>query len=211
MRRYSPIDQVIIQLTHFLKPLAGDAASQRPNPAEALDDRVLTPDERRLSTALMRINHAGEICAQALYQGQAAMTRNAALKAHFKQAAAEEVDHLQWCQDRITDMGGQVSRLTPLWQLGALGIGRFAGLFGDAYSLGFLAETEHQVSAHLSKHLERLPLNDLKSRTILQQMRQDEEQHAYQALEHGGKPLPQGIRLLMTISAKIMTSIAFYI
>lgn len=220
MRRYSPIDQVIIQLTSFLDPLAppipaaqgAPRSEPRPNPANALaEEPPLTPQAQQQSIGLMRVNHAGEVCAQALYQGQAAITSDPRLKAHLEQAGREEVDHLNWCQERITEMGGRVSRLSRLWHAGALGIGRLAGLCGDKYSLGFLAETERQVSQHLEQHLARLPVDDVKSRAILTQMKQDEEQHAHQAMEQGGQPLPSPIRLLMKISAKIMTTVAFYI
>jgi ubiquinone biosynthesis monooxygenase Coq7 len=160
---------------------------------------------------MMRINHAGEVCAQALYQGQALLARKPALKTYLKHAADEEADHLAWCADRIEALGGKTSYLTPLWYAGSLLIGVAAGLCGDRISLGFLAETEVQVTEHLRKHLEKLPKADLKSRAILTQMQTDEQNHAHEAIVNGGTTLPFGIPSVMRLSAKIMTSLAFYL
>jgi ubiquinone biosynthesis monooxygenase Coq7 len=160
---------------------------------------------------MMRVNHAGEVCAQALYQGQALLARKPALKTHLRQAAHEEADHLAWCAERIQALGGKTSYFNPLWYFGSLLIGMAAGLCGDKISLGFLAETEDQVSEHLKGHLDKLPQADLKSRAILTQMQVDEQNHANEALAHGGAALPLGIPSVMRLSAKIMTNLAFYL
>jgi len=207
MRRYGSLDQVFIQLDGFLKK----SAPQRPNPANAISENPLSKQEQRQSIGLMRINHSGEVCAQALYQGQAWFSRNPQLANNLRQAAREEEDHLNWCATRLQELNGRPSHLTPLWYAGALGIGCLASLLGDRYSLSFLAETEHQVSAHLQKHLNLLPSQDLKSQAILKQMKYEEEQHAHHALEQGGVPLPSWVALSMRLSAKIMTSITYWI
>jgi len=213
MRCYTPIDQVIIQFADCLNTFfTGSPKPQaRPNPGDTQPNVPLMPSEAQSAIRMMRINHAGEVCAQALYQGQALLARKPDLKAHLTHAANEEADHLAWCAERITALGGKTSYLNPFWYTGSLLIGMTAGLCGDKISLGFLAETEDQVTEHLSEHLQKLPPADLKSRAILTQMQLDEQNHAHEALAHGGAPLPFGIPSLMRLSAKIMTSLTFYL
>lgn len=186
MRHYSLVDQVISRI-----------------------DGILTGSPSSLS--LMRVNHSGEICAQALYHGQALVARNAELEKKLKEAAEEEQAHLEWCEKRIVDLGGKPSLLNPLWSVGSFGIGMLAGLLGDKQSLGFIAETEHQVTAHLDKHLALLPEDDHKSREILLKMREDECRHATNAIESGGVSLPLWVRGVMAITAKVMTVTSKYI
>jgi ubiquinone biosynthesis monooxygenase Coq7 len=229
MRSYTLVDQVIIQLANCLTRFCGPSQNKttshsthpayssassphsRHNPSDGLPEVPLSPAEANTSIQLMRVNHAGEVCAQALYQGQALMAKQPTIKAHLKQAAKEEADHLAWCAGRIHALGGKTSRLNPLWYTGSLLIGMIAGLSGDKISLGFLAETEQQVTAHLQGHLQKLPTADRKSHAILTQMQTDEQTHAQLALEKGGGNLPFGIPTLMRLSAKIMTTLAFYI
>jgi 3-demethoxyubiquinol 3-hydroxylase len=167
--------------------------------------------DSQLSLSLMRVNHSGEICAQALYHGQALMARDPELETRLKEAAEEEQSHLDWCEKRILALGGKTSLLNPFWTMGSFGIGAIAGLLGDKISLGFIAETEHQVTAHIDKHLELLPKEDQESREILLKMREDECRHATNAIENGGVPLPFWARSLMAATAKVMTITARYI
>lgn len=169
------------------------------------------PNDERKAASLMRVNHTGEVCAQALYRGQALMARNAPLIEHLNQAADEEQAHLQWCGDRLKELNSQPSRLNPCFAAGSFGIGMIAGLCGEALSLGFVAETEKQVGLHLEKHLKAMPKNDEKSRAILQQMQIDEQKHATQAIAHGAKPLPQIVCVLMKGLSKVMTTLTRYI
>jgi ubiquinone biosynthesis monooxygenase Coq7 len=159
----------------------------------------------------MRVNHTGEICAQALYQGQALTARNLQAKAALEQAAQEETEHLAWTERRIAELGGRKSLLNPAWYAGSFAIGALAGLLGDRWNLGFLAETERQVVAHLEGHLQRLPAEDSKSRAIVEKMKQDEARHATTAIEHGASALPQPARDAMRLSSKVMTETAFWI
>ncbi|MDO5289894.1 MAG: 2-polyprenyl-3-methyl-6-methoxy-1,4-benzoquinone monooxygenase [Pseudomonadota bacterium] len=184
--------------------------ASRPNPAQqAHDDQMLSEADKRLSGALMRVNHVGEVCAQALYASQALMTRNEALRAQLDAAAREETDHLAWTRERLDALGDRPSMLNPFWYAGAFGIGLLAGrLGGDAMSLGFVVETERQVEAHLAHHMQRLPAADAASRAIVVQMKQDEARHAEEALRAGGKPLPAPVRGLMRLAAKVMTATA---
>lgn len=182
---------------------AGGAGSDDAAPADAA--------QRRLSAALMRVNHVGEVCAQALYQAQALSTRDAALKAHFEAAARDETDHLAWTEQRLRELGGRTSWLNPLWYAGAFGIGLAAGRVGDAVSLGFVVETERQVEQHLDSHLSRLPADDTASRAIVEQMRDDEARHAMDAERAGAVPLPLPVRWLMRGAAKVMTTTAHHI
>lgn len=165
----------------------------------------MSADERALAAALMRVNHVGEVCAQALYDGQAASTTDPALARRFLEAAAEEADHLAWTRQRIEELGGRTSLLNPLWYAGAFAIGWVAGRAGDRTSLGFMAETERQVESHLAGHLERLPAQDLRSRAVVDRMKEDEAAHAQSATASGGLPLPGPVRLAMRLSAKVMT------
>ncbi len=171
----------------------------------------LTASEKRQAGALMRVNHVGEVCAQALYSAQSLVTRDPAMKAQFDQAAREETDHLAWTQERLDQLGSRPSLLNPLWYAGAFGLGLIAGRFGDRVSLGFVVETERQVEAHLQTHLERLPAGDQTSRAIVEQMKQDESAHAAQAIAAGGVELPAPVRGLMKAAARVMTSTAYYV
>jgi ubiquinone biosynthesis monooxygenase Coq7 len=192
-----------------LRTLAGGAHARRPAPNVA--GAELEPGERRLAGALMRVNHVGEICAQALYQAQALTARSAALREQMAQAAREEVDHLAWTEQRLAELGDRPSRLNPLWYAGAFAIGLAAGRAGDAINLGFVAETEHQVEQHLAGHLDRLPVRDARSRAIVAQMQADEARHADNAERAGAATLPMPVRALMRAAAKVMTATAHYI
>lgn len=192
--------------TLFAKPRAG-----RPCPILPADETRLDPREKRRSAALMRVNHVGEVCAQALYTAQALATSNPALREHFRKAATEETDHLAWTAERLSELGDRPSLLNPLWYAGAFGLGLVAGRLGDATSLGFVVETERQVEAHLESHLERLPAHDHASRAIVVQMKEDEAAHALAATNAGGARLPFPARALMRAAAKVMTTTAHYI
>jgi ubiquinone biosynthesis monooxygenase Coq7 len=181
----------------------------RAAPGEDLPEADLDAAQRSLAAALMRVNHAGEICAQALYQGQALTARDSSARAALEQAAQEETEHLAWTERRIAELGGQKSLLNPLWYAGSFAIGAASGLLGDKWNLGFLAETERQVVRHLEGHLGRLPADDRKSRAIVEQMREDEARHATSALKHGGAELPAPVRAAMQVSSKVMTGTAF--
>jgi 3-demethoxyubiquinol 3-hydroxylase len=211
MRHFSPTDQWIQTVDTALRTLWGRSHAHRESPAPANSPESLTPSERKLSGALMRVNHVGEVCAQALYQAQALSTPTPALKAHFEQAAREEEDHLAWTQQRLASLGTHASRLNPLWYAGAFGLGWVAGRAGDTWSLGFVVETERQVEAHLEQHLSRLPSQDLSSRAIVTQMKADEAAHAQQAERAGAQPLPQVVRALMRGAAKVMTTTAHWV
>lgn len=213
MRYYSAWDQLILHIDEALSSIQSISASARPNPAANLINQVsvLSKKDRQLSGSLMRINHVGEVCAQALYTGQALTARSKDIKQKLKKAAAEETDHLNWCQQRIHELDTHVSYLNPFWYASALLIGLTAGLWGDKVSLGFLAETEHQVERHLQKHLEKLPLQDRKSRAIVEQMRQEELEHALTAEDAGAVPLPVVIQWSMQGLAKFMSLVAYQI
>ena len=192
--------------TLFAKPLA-----LRPCPTVPAQETVLSPAEKRKAAALMRVNHVGEVCAQALYAAQSLTTRDPALRAHFEHAAREETDHLAWTQGRLDELGARPSLLNPLWYAGAFGLGLIAGRLGDQASLGFLVETERQVEAHLQSHLEQLPAADHASRAIVAQMKEDEAAHAALAVKAGGMELPAPVRGMMKAAAKLMTTTASYI
>lgn len=197
-----------------LKTVFARQSASRPNPGQSLSihDTQLTSQERKLSSALMRVNHTGEVCAQALYTAQALTTKNPQLKKHLEHAAQEEIDHLAWCQDRLNNFQAHPSFLNPLWFAGSFMIGLTAGkLGGDKVSLGFVTETEKQVQAHLSNHLQRLPYRDKASRAVVTQMRVDEAKHAETAQQAGGIELPLPIRTAMHIAGKVMTTIAHHI
>jgi ubiquinone biosynthesis monooxygenase Coq7 len=201
------IDKAVSQVDSILRSKTKSASHvARTNPAAHINNNDnLSEIARKQSLAMMRVNHSGEICAQALYQGQALMARSLVQYNALLQAASEETDHLHWCQARINELNGRTSLLNPLWYAGSFAIGAIAGIAGDKISLGFLAETEHQVTRHIEQHLARLPENDHKSRAILEQMRVDELQHATQAEQAGAAPLPAPIKLAMRITAKILT------
>jgi ubiquinone biosynthesis monooxygenase Coq7 len=210
------LDPLLIALDSALRTLSGASHAGRPSPAAELqaaaDARsALTDDERRSSGALMRVNHVGEVCAQALYTAQALTTRDPVLRQAFQHAAREEVDHLAWTQQRLDELQARPSLLNPLWYAGAFGIGLVAGRIADAVSLGFVVETERQVEQHLEKHLSRLPANDLPSRELVRQMRDDEVRHGAAAQAAGAAALPLPVRLLMRAAAKVMTGTARFI
>lgn len=205
------LDRLLSTADTALRTLFAPPQSRRPPPHESRDAPVLSESERALSGALMRVNHVGEICAQALYTAQALATESAALRAHYEQAAHEEGDHLAWTRRRLEQLGASPSVLNPIWYAGAFGLGLIAGRLGDPISLGFVVETERQVEAHLQNHLERLPANDLASRAIVRQMKDEEAQHADEALHAGAQALPAPARALMKAAAKVMTTTAHYI
>jgi len=196
-------------LDNALRTVFAKHHAQRPNPAQHINTVSLTEAERTEAGALMRVNHVGEVCAQALYASQALATRNLQLKAHFRQASNEETDHLAWTEARLADLGARPSLLNPLWYAGAFGLGYVAGKFGgDALSLGFVVETERQVEAHLQEHMQRLPMADLASRAVVDQMQKDEAQHAADAQKAGAVPLPKPVIEAMKLAAKVMTTVA---
>jgi len=199
------IDRLIIGLDRALRTLCGPAVSLRPVPGENLPNPELSAAEKRHAAALMRVNHSGEVCAQALYQGQALTARDVAARTTLEHAAAEETEHLAWTAQRIEELGGRVSVLNPFFYAGSFAIGAISGLLGDKWNMGFLAETERQVEGHLDGHLEQLPVQDEKSRAIVAQMKEDEARHANTALAHGAAELPEPVKLAMRISSRLMT------
>lgn len=205
------LDKLIIQFDKGLRTLFAPAQTLRPLPGEDLPEAEMREEEKKLAARLMRINHSGEICAQALYQGQALTARDPAAKAALEQAAWEEVEHLHWTENRVKDLGGRLSFLDPLWYINSLAIGALAGALGDKWNLGFLAETERQVCAHLDGHLSRLPTQDAKSRAIVELMRDDEARHATTAIEHGGAELPLPVKWGMKLTAKVMTGTVYWV
>ncbi len=206
-RSYSTADRLLMEFDRGLRSVFGrPPLTGRPHPAEGVADGELSEEDRGLSAALMRVNHCGEVCAQALYQGQALTARDPGVRATMQEAADEENDHLAWCRQRLEQLDSHTSRLDPLFYLGALSIGTLAGLAGDRWSLGFLAETEHQVTAHLERHLDRLPPQDAVSRAIVTQMRDDEARHAHTAELNGAAALPLPVKGLMKLSSKLMTA-----
>jgi len=211
-RRLSPLDQFLVQFDQGIRTLFGKPqVTERKNPALSTEENELSPSEKKLSARLMRINHAGEIAAQALYQGQALTARNEKVKTQMKRSALEENDHLDWCHTRLQELDSHTSLANPAWYFGSLIIGAAAGAAGDKWSLGFVVETEKQVQQHLQNHLDRLPKADQKSQRILQQMEQDEAHHADIAHNAGGAPLPKPIKLLMKASSKVMTKTAYWV
>ena len=203
------MDAFINTIDQALRTMFASHHASRPNPAAGLATVQLTDAEKKEAGALMRVNHVGEVCAQALYASQALATRSPYLRQHFSQASAEETDHLAWTEDRLQALGARPSLLNPLWYAGAFGLGFIAGkLGGDAISLGFVVETERQVEAHLQSHLNRLPQADLASRAVVAQMKTDEAQHAADAQKAGAKPLPRPIPEAMRMAATVMTTVA---
>jgi 3-demethoxyubiquinol 3-hydroxylase len=202
------MDKFILAFDRAAQTLAGVARAQRPSPATALPADELYDSDRSLSISLMRVNHAGEVAAQALYQGQALASRSPALREKLQHAADEELDHLAWTRDRVHELGGRTSLLDPLWYTGAFAIGAAAGAVGDRISLGFLQATEEQVEAHLASHLDRLPTADAQSRAVVKQMKQDEAGHAQTARTLGARELPMPIQGLMRLSSRVMTTLA---
>ena len=211
-RQYSKLDNIIMQIDALLRDSSKSSEhSTREYPGDLYPHSDLNEQEKRHVSGLMRINHAGEISAQALYKAQAMTAIDDELKDTMKQSAYEESSHLKWCERRLDELGGRTSYLSPIWYFGSFGIGVVAGCFGDKLNLGFIAETEHQVVKHLDSHLEQLPKNDERSRAILEQMRKDELHHAKTAETSGAKNLPKEVRFIMTLVSKIMTKTAYYI
>ncbi len=211
-RHYSPLDRLIDVLDTGLRSVFHAAPpTERPNPAASQEEAELSEQDRDLAGRLMRINHAGEVSAQGLYQGQALTARLPDVRDKMQRAADEENDHLNWCANRIHDMGTHTSYLDPFWYAGSVAIGALAGLAGDKWSLGFVAETEHQVVRHLDSHLAKINPQDHKTRAILEQMREDEGKHATTALDAGGAALPAPIKALMKLTSKVMTRTAYWI
>lgn len=211
-RKHTFLDGIILQADQGLRTVFGEpTGSGRNNPAESVTDGELSVTERAASLCLMRVNHAGEVCAQALYQGQALTANRPETRTRMKQAAEEENDHLAWCRQRVRELGGHTSLLNPLWYTGSLAIGAFSGLLGDKWSLGFLAETEQQVVNHLDGHLRRMSQQDSKSRAIIRQMKTDEAKHRNTAVSAGGKKLPEPVKKLMTLASRVMTVTAYRI
>ena len=213
-RRLTPFDRVLSELEHALRTSTGGGvrAAARPSPAASLPkDEALDDAAREEAARLMRVNHAGEIAAQALYQGQAFMARDPKVRDAMAKSSDEETDHLAWCEQRLKELDGSVSKLDPLWYAGSFAIGALAGLAGDSLSLGFVGETERQVVEHLQGHLEKLPEADARSRAILEQMKADEARHGAAAERAGGAPMPAPVRTVMRLMSKVMTATSYWI
>ena len=206
-----PIDAVLIATDSALRTLFAPARAALPCPVPVEPGGELSAADKAHAGALMRVNHVGEVCAQALYTAQALATRNEALRSHFQRASTEESNHLAWTKQRLDELGARPSLLNPLWYAGAFGLGLLAGRLGDRVSLGFVLETEAQVEAHLQSHLGRLPAGDTASRAIVAQMQADEARHALDARESGAMDLPQPVKALMSAAAKVMTTTAHYV
>ena len=205
------LDSLILEFDKALRTLFVAASTVRDVPGQACPETPLSAPDRRHAGALTRINHVGEVCAQALYQGQALGCRDPGIRKALKKAADEETEHLAWTERRIRELGARKSVLNPLWYLGALSIGAAASRFGDAWSLGFLAETERQVEAHLERHLQAFPVHDVKSRLIVEQMKIDEASHAETAVRLGARELTYGVKTAMRLAARVMTRTAYYL
>lgn len=208
-RHLTPVDRVLADFQRALDTVSGAAVAARPSPGEVQPLPELDTRERRHAAGLMRVNHTGEVCAQALYDGQAALARDPATRAHLETAAAEETDHLAWCAERLRELDDRPSLFNPLWYAGSFAIGALAALAGDRWSLGFVVETERQVEAHLGEHIERLPEADARSRAILEAMRIDEARHAQNARARGGARLPPPIPMLMRTASMVMKAVAY--
>jgi ubiquinone biosynthesis monooxygenase Coq7 len=210
-RTSHPLDQLIVGVDKALRVVGGVAKAARPNPGVTAPDSELNAQEQRHSAGLMRVNHVGEVCAQALYDSQGRQASTNAMRTQFAQSGREEEDHLAWTAQRLAELGSQPSLLNPLWYAGAYALGSAAARMGDAVSLGFVVETERQVEAHLNSHLDELPPHDAKSRAIVTQMRDDEAEHGAKAQSLGAAELPLPVRLAMRAMAKVMTTTAYYI
>lgn len=212
IRQLSPLDKLLASATNALRTVAAPAGrASRRNPSTGIEDAKLDAKQKAHAAGLMRVNHAGEIAAQALYQGHAAVARDKNTEDQMKRAADEEFDHLAWCEQRIHELGYEPSRLGPLWYAGAFAIGAASGALGDKWSLGFIAETEKQVCSHLESHLENLPPEDARSRAIVEQMRDEEALHGENAVDAGAAELPRPIVRLMRATAKVMTKTAYWV
>ncbi|NMF98142.1 2-polyprenyl-3-methyl-6-methoxy-1,4-benzoquinone monooxygenase [Aromatoleum toluolicum] len=203
------MDQLIVEFDKALRTLFAPARTVRPVPGGDMPDTLLSDAQREHVAGLMRVNHCGEICAQALYQGQAIMSRDASVRRELEQASNEETEHLAWTEQRIAELGGRKSLLNPLWYGGSLALGMLAGRLGDRWNLGFLAETERQVEAHLGGHLDQLPAEDQKSRETIRQMKIDEARHADTAIGLGAQELPGPVKAAMKIMARVMTTTSY--
>jgi ubiquinone biosynthesis monooxygenase Coq7 len=210
-RSLHPFDRLIVNLDKAVRVVAGVATAARPNPGAHAADGTLSDQERRHAAGLMRVNHVGEVCAQALYDAQARQARSEPVRAQLERASREEEDHLAWTAQRLHELGSRPSLFNPLWYGGAYAIGTVAAWMGDAPSLGFVSETERQVERHLDGHLEKLPVQDDKSRAIVRQMRDDEIEHGQAARDLGGAEAPLPVRLAMQAAAKVMTSTAYFL
>ena len=209
-RELSRVDRLLASANNALRTVASPAGrAARDNPAETLADARLTPAQKSHAAGLMRVNHAGEIAAQALYQGHATVARDKTIERQMQHAADEEFDHLAWCEQRLEELGESPSKLAPVWYAGAFAIGAASGILGDKWSLGFIAETERQVCAHLDSHLHGLPEEDAKSRAIVKTMRDEEQEHGENAINAGAAELPEPVKKLMRLTAKVMTSTAY--
>lgn len=211
-RQLDPLDRFLSGIDSVLRAVASaPTRASRPNPATNVPETTLSADEKSHSAGLMRVNHAGEIAAQGLYQGHAAVARDHEIEQQMQEAANEELDHLGWCEERLGELGSGPSKLRPVWYAGAWAMGAASGILGDKWSLGFIEETERQVSEHLTGHLDRLPENDGKSRAIVSQMRDEEELHGANARDAGAAKLPRPVRRLMRLTARVMTGAAYWI
>jgi ubiquinone biosynthesis monooxygenase Coq7 len=211
-RAYSPFDKLIMQFDQAVQTVFGrPQVTERPDPASGLEESELTEAERDHTARLMRINHTGEVCAQALYQGQAVTAKDPAVRQNMERSAQEENDHLDWCERRIHELGGRTSLLNPLWYAGSFAIGAAAGIAGDKWSLGFVAETERQVETHLEEHIAQIPPADRKTHAILEQMKSDEIAHATKAVASGGAELPGPVKLVMKLTSKVMTRSVYHL
>lgn len=211
-RRLTALDRLLASANNALRTVAAPAGdATRPYPAETIADAELSEEERRHAAGLMRVNHSGEVAAQALYQGHAAVARDRSIEAQIHEAAVEEFDHLAWCDRRLAELGETPSKLAPLWYTGSFLIGAASGILGDRWSLGFIAETEHQVCEHLDSHLDGLPEQDARSRAVVRQMRDEEEEHGEHARAAGAAELPPPVKQLMRLTARVMTRTAYRI
>lgn len=211
-RDYNPVDRILINLDQAVRTVFGHPqTTERPNPAEGIADTELSEKERKQVARLMRINHTGEVCAQALYQGQALTARLPDVQRSMERSAREENDHLDWCETRIKELGDRKSLLNPIWYAGSFTIGAIAGLAGDKWSLGFVVETERQVESHLDEHLAEIPRNDRKTRAVLEEMKADEMHHADVAKAAGGAALPAPVKFAMSLTSKVMTGSVYWI
>jgi ubiquinone biosynthesis monooxygenase Coq7 len=211
-RDYNPLDRVLINLDQAVRTVFGrPKTTERPNPATDIDDTTLAEKERKHVARLMRINHTGEVCAQALYQGQALTAGQPEVQRNMERSALEENDHLDWCETRIKELGDRKSLLNPLWYAGSFTIGALAGLAGDKWSLGFVIETERQVESHLDGHLSEIPRADRKTRAVLEAMKADEAHHAEVAKSAGGVALPGPVKFAMSLTSKVMTRSVYWV
>lgn len=211
-RQYTLVDRICLGIDQVMRALSDTTKTTgKPNPAEEANEHPLTEKQRQQSAALMRINHAGEICAQALYHGQGIVSRSIHIQEKMHQAALEEGDHLAWCKQRLSELDSHSSYLNPVWYAGSFCIGMIAGMVGDRWSLGFVAETETQVIKHLKRHLDLLPQQDERSHRILVQMEKDESKHRDEAITAGAKPLPRVIQQVMNMTSKIMVKTTYWI